>query len=115
IGFIEGLMSDEGFHGGDLFTMSADGHDILNRTAKRKSSVSSLFWLTPDRILVTEVVGGGSATSELTVNDNSVRTIWKGAEHIHAFGNFPNFAISQDGKCAAAARSSYEMAPEIWT
>jgi dipeptidyl aminopeptidase/acylaminoacyl peptidase len=107
-------MSDEGFHGGDLFTISADGHDILNRTEKRKSSVSSLFWLTPDRILVTEVVGGGSAISELTLSDNGVRTIWNGAEHVHAFGNFPNFALSKDGKVAAAARSSYEMPPEIW-
>src|SRR6266404_8565768 len=115
IAFIEGLMSDEGFHGGDLFTISADGHDILNRTKKRKSSVSSLFWLTPDRILVTEVVGGGSAISELTLSDNGVRTIWNGAEHIHAFGNFPNFALSKDGKIAAAARSSYEMPPEICT
>ena len=64
IAFIEGLMSDEGFHGGDLFTISADGHDILNRTEKRNSSASSLFWLTPDRILLTEIVGGGSAISE---------------------------------------------------
>src|SRR5205823_733527 len=115
IAFIEGLMSDEGFHGGDLFTISADGRDILNRTEKRKSSVSSLFWPTPDRILVTEVIGGASAISELILSDNSVRTIWKGAEHIHAFGNFPNFALSRDAKFAAAARSSYEMPPEIWT
>src|SRR5256885_12905705 len=74
IAFIEGLMSDEGFHGGDLFTISANGRDILNRTEKRKSSVSSLFWLTPDRILVAEVVGGESAISELTLGDNSMRT-----------------------------------------
>jgi dipeptidyl aminopeptidase/acylaminoacyl peptidase len=114
IAFIGGLMSDEGFHGGDLFTISADGHDILNRTGKRKSSISSLFWLTPDRILVTEIVGGESAISELTLGDNSVQTIWKGREHIHAFGNFPNFALSNDGKVAAAARSSYETPPEIW-
>src|SRR6184192_3717244 len=105
IAFIEGLMSDEGFHGGDLFTISANGHDILNRTNGRKSSVSSLFWLTPERILVTEVIGGGSAISELTISDNGMRTIWNGAEHIHAFGNFPNFAISKDGKFAAAVRS----------
>ncbi len=63
--FIEGLMSDEGFHGGDLFTVSATGHDAVNRTRGRKSSVSSLFWQTPDRILFTEYVGGGSAISEL--------------------------------------------------
>ena len=114
VAFIEGLMSDEGFHGGDLFTISADGHDILNRTEKRKSSISSLFWLTPDYILLTEIIGGGSAISELTVGNNSVRTIWQGAEHIHAFGNFPNFALSKDGKFAAAARNNYETPPETW-
>src|SRR5947208_10636358 len=70
IAFIEGLMSDEGFHGGDLFTISADGHDILNRTEKRNSSASSLFWLTADRILVTEVIGGVSAISELALGNN---------------------------------------------
>jgi len=112
--FIEGLMSDEGFHGGDLFTISVAGHDVVNRTKGRKSSVSSLFWQTPDRILLTETIGGGSAISELTLTDNSLRTIWKGAEGIHAFGNFPNFAVSKDDKFAAAARSSFETPPEIW-
>jgi dipeptidyl aminopeptidase/acylaminoacyl peptidase len=114
IAFIEGLMSDEGFHGGDLFTVSVNGRDQLNRTRGHKGSVSSLFWQTPDRILITEIIGGGSAISELTLADNSLRTIWKGAEGIHAFGNFPNFSVSKDGKFAAAARSSFETPPEIW-
>src|SRR5438445_3059808 len=43
VAFIEGLMSDEAFHGGDLFTISADGHGALTRTQGRKSSVSSIF------------------------------------------------------------------------
>ena len=106
-------MSDEGFHGGDLFTVS-NGRDAQNRTRGRKSSVSSLFWLTPDRILFTEIVGGGGAISELTLADNSVRTMWKGAEALHAFGNFPDFAVSNDGKFAAAERTSFETPPEIW-
>jgi dipeptidyl aminopeptidase/acylaminoacyl peptidase len=114
IAFIEGLMSDEGFYGGDLFTISVDGHGLTNHTQGRKSSVSSFFWQVPDRILFTEIVGGGSAISELTLAHHSVRTIWKGAENIHAFGNFPNFAVSKDGKFAAAARSTYETPPEIW-
>jgi dipeptidyl aminopeptidase/acylaminoacyl peptidase len=114
VAFIEGLMSDEGFHGGDLFTISADGHDVSNRTRGRKSSVSSLFWQMPDRVLFTEIVGGGSAISELTLANNSVRTIWKGAEDLHAFGNFPNFAVAKDGKFAAAERSSFATPPEIW-
>jgi len=114
IAFIEGLMSDEGFHGGDLFTISASGADVQNRTNGRKSSVSSLFWLMPDRILFTEIVGGGGAISELNIDNNSVRTIWKGAEALHASGNFPDFAISKDGKFAVAERSTFETPPEIW-
>ena len=108
-------MSDAGSHGGDLFTISAGGGGATNRTKGHKGSVSSIFWQLPDRIFFTEAVGGGSAISELTLGDNSIRPIWNGAEGIYAFGNFPNFALSKDGKVAAAARSSYEMPPEIWT
>jgi dipeptidyl aminopeptidase/acylaminoacyl peptidase len=115
IAFIEGLMSDEGFHGGDLFTISVDGSDLQNRTRDRKSSVSSLFWPTADRILFTEIVGGGGAISELTPGNNSVHTLWKGTQALHAFGNFPDFAVSKDGKFAAAERSTFETPPEIWT
>jgi dipeptidyl aminopeptidase/acylaminoacyl peptidase len=114
IAFIEGLMSDEGFHGGDLFTISATGQGLTNRTRDRKSSVSSLFWLTPDRILLTEYVGGGSAISELSLTNNSARTIWKGPEGIYAFGNFPDFALSRDGKFAAAVPSTYNSPPEVF-
>jgi dipeptidyl aminopeptidase/acylaminoacyl peptidase len=114
IAFIEGLMSDEGFHGGDVLTMSAQGENVVNRTKGHRGSVSSLFWVAPDRILLTETVGGGSAISELSIADNSVRVLWSGAEGMHAFGNFPNFALSADGKFAAAVRSSFEHAPEVW-
>jgi dipeptidyl aminopeptidase/acylaminoacyl peptidase len=114
IAFIEGLMSDEGFHGGDLFTMSADGSDVQNRTRGRKASANSFFWLAPDRILLIEYAGGGSAISELNLSDNSTRTLWKGPEGIHAFGNFPDFSISKDGDIAAAELSTYNSPPEIF-
>ena len=113
IAFIEGLMSDEGSHGGDLFTIRPNGGDP-NKTPDRKMSVNSFFWQAPDRILVIEYVGGGSAFSELSLADNSVRTIWKGPEGIHAFGNFPNLALSKDGKFAAAVRSTYNSPPEVF-
>ena len=114
IAFIEGIMSDEGFHGGDLLTMTANGSDIVNRTKSRKTSVNSFFWQTPDRILLVEYLGGGSAISELNLTDESARPIWKGPEGIHAFGNFPNFALSKDGKVAAAVRSTYNSPPEVF-
>ncbi|MFL6504920.1 MAG: alpha/beta fold hydrolase, partial [Candidatus Udaeobacter sp.] len=114
IAFIEGIMSDEGFHGGDLLTMNANGGDTVNRTKGRKTSVNSFFWQAPDRILLIEYHGGGSAISELNLTDDSARTIWQGPEGIHAFGNFPNFALSNDGKIGAAVRSSYNSPPEVF-
>jgi dipeptidyl aminopeptidase/acylaminoacyl peptidase len=115
IAFIQGLMSDEGFHGGDLFTMSADGRNVTNRTSSRKASVNSFFWQAPDGILLVEYVGGGSAISELRLTNNSVQTVWKGSEGIHAFGNFPNFALSNDGKVSAVVRSTYNSPPEVFS
>jgi dipeptidyl aminopeptidase/acylaminoacyl peptidase len=114
VAFIEGLMSDEGFHGGDLFTMTSNGSDVVNRTQGRKASVNSFFWQAPDRILLVEYAGGGSAISELSLTDDSVRTVWKGPEGIHAFGNFPDFALSKDGKVAAAELSQYNSPPEVF-
>jgi dipeptidyl aminopeptidase/acylaminoacyl peptidase len=114
IAFIEGLMSDEGFHGGDLFTMTPAGRDVINRTPSRKTSVNSFFWQARDRILMIEYEGGGSAISELDLTNNSTQTIWKGPEGIHAFGNFPSFALSRDGKFAAVVRSTYNSPPEVF-
>ncbi len=114
IAFIEGLMSDEGFHGGDLFTITAAGRDVVNRTRGRKTSINSFFWLAPDRILLVEYAGGGSAISELSLADNSARTIWKGPEGVHAFGNFPDFSLSANGKVAAAKLSRYNSPPEVF-
>ena len=114
IAFIQGLMSDEGFHGGDLFTMTVDGRDVVNRTSSRKTSINSFFWQTPDRIVLVEYVGSGSAISELSLRDNSAQTIWKGPEGIHAFGNFPDFDLSKDGKFAAGVRDTYNSPPEVF-
>jgi len=108
-------MSDEGFHGGDLFTVSAGGGSATNHTRGRKTSPSSLHWLKQDRILMTEAIGGGTSISELLLSNNEVRTLWNGPEDAHSGGNFPNFAVSKDASQTAFARSSFTKAPEIWT
>jgi dipeptidyl aminopeptidase/acylaminoacyl peptidase len=119
IAFIEGLMSDEGFHGGDLLTLSltpsrssAASHAASALTVKH--SVSALFWQRPERILFTEAAGGGSAISELTLENGDIKTLWKGDEDVHAFGNFPNFVLSRNGALSAVVRSSFQEAPEVW-
>jgi len=86
----------------------------VNRTSSRKTSINSFFWQTPDRIVLVEYVGSGSAISELSLRDNSAQTIWKGPEGIHAFGNFPDFDLSKDGKFAAGVRDTYNSPPEVF-
>ncbi len=119
VAFIEGLMSDEGFHGGDLLKLSlaggrSDGAGQRPAALTVKHSVSGLYWQSPDRILFTEASGGGSAIAELSLETGEVKTLWKGDEDVHAFGNFPNFALSRDGAFSAVVRSSYQQAPEVW-
>lgn len=43
-----------------------------------------------------------------------MRTIWKGDEEVAGSGNFPNFAMTADGKSSAFVRSNYSTPPEVW-
>ena len=115
IAFIEGLMSDEGFHGGDLFTISAIGQRLTNRTQDRKSSVSSLFWQTPDRILFTEIcrrrqrdLGIDAWPITPSAQSGKVRRLFTPSA-IFLTSPFPRTA-----NFAAAVRSTYETPPEVW-
>src|SRR5712692_4016169 len=65
IAFIEGIMSDEGLTGGDIFTMSSDGGDAKNLTKDRKASAAWLGWQPDGKILFSEFVGGNSAIATL--------------------------------------------------
>ncbi|MDZ4802041.1 MAG: S9 family peptidase [Bryobacteraceae bacterium] len=115
IAFIEGIMSDEGFHGGDVFTIPAtEGAQPTNRTPNRKASPSSFYWLDNNRLMMTEAASGGVGIVELSLHNGEVRTLWNGAERLWAFGNFPNLAVSADGKTVAAVRSDFSTPPEVW-
>src|SRR5579862_232293 len=114
VGFIEGLMSDEGFTGGDVFTVPSKGGKAVNKTPGRKTSVSSIQWITPGKILMTEFVGGSSVIGTLDVSTGESERLWRGDENLHGGGNFGNFSASKDGKTAAAIRSDWQHPPEVW-
>jgi len=50
VAFIEGLMSDEGSTGGDIYAVPIVGGASRNLTPNIKSSPLALAWTTPDRI-----------------------------------------------------------------
>jgi dipeptidyl aminopeptidase/acylaminoacyl peptidase len=115
IAFIGGLMSDEGFDGGDLFVMNSGSGNVKDVTPGRKSSVSSLTWQRPDRLLFTEDVEGGGAISTMMLPSGEIETLWRGEEPLHLAGNFPNFSLAADGQTSASVRSTWAMAPEVWS
>jgi dipeptidyl aminopeptidase/acylaminoacyl peptidase len=113
IGFIGGLMSDEGVTGGDVFTIPATGGKATDRTPARPSSPNTIAWLSPTQLLVSEFVGGSSALGTLDVQTGKLDRLWQGDEGLHT-GAFGNYSTSRDGKLIAAIRSDWEHPPEIW-
>ena len=114
IAFICGLMSDEGFTGGDLFTVPSGGGEAVNRTPGRPSSPSWLAWRSPSGLLFTESAAGGSAVSTLELGTGRTETLWKGDFDVHAGGNYANFSLARDGATGALIRRSWAEAPEVW-
>ncbi len=118
IAFIGGLMSDEGFNGGDIFTigvtMGTQGGEPRDITPGIKASPSSLMWQDSRKIVFTETVDGGGAVSTLDAATGQIEMLWKGAEALHQDGNYPNFSFARNGKTSAVIRSSWEQAPEVW-
>src|SRR5205823_5511688 len=68
IAFIGGLMSDQGFNGGDIFVMDSKGGEPRNVTPDRKSSPSSFNWQGNEKIVFTEALDGGSAIATLNLS-----------------------------------------------
>jgi len=114
IAFIEGLMSDEGFTGGEVYTVPASGGKAVDRTPARKSSPSSISWVGPQKILMTEVAGGSSVVTTLDLSTGQTERLWQADENLHAGGNFANFSLARDGKTAAAIQDNWAHPPEVW-
>ncbi|HEY6039357.1 MAG TPA: S9 family peptidase [Kofleriaceae bacterium] len=113
IGFIEGLMSDEGFTGGDLTTIAATGGKPTNHTPGRRTTPNAFAWLSPTQLLTVDYTAAGSTLGTLDLVTGKTSSAWTAGEYVHT-GFRPSFSASRDGKTVAIMRSDYEHAPEIW-
>jgi dipeptidyl aminopeptidase/acylaminoacyl peptidase len=112
IAFIGGLMSDEGATGGDVFTIPAAGGRPRNVTPGLKASASWLAWRPDGRLLITELVDGGSGVATVDPAGSTVTTLWTGDETISDGGL--GLSLSRDQKTTAVIRQSYRQPPEVW-
>lgn len=113
IAMIAGLMSDEGFTGGDVISLPAAGGNPQNLTQEAKISASSLLWINEHELVLSEDVDGGSAIATLALPGGEMKTLWQGPNNLHADGNYPDLALSADGRTAVVIESTWEKAPEI--
>jgi dipeptidyl aminopeptidase/acylaminoacyl peptidase len=114
IAFIGGLMSDEGFDGGDIFSIAGEGGAARDLTPGISASASGLSWRDKGTLIFTATRDGGGEICTLDIGNGQTETLSRGSEAIHQDGNFPNFALASDGHTSALIRSSWEQPPEIF-
>jgi dipeptidyl aminopeptidase/acylaminoacyl peptidase len=107
VAFIEGLMSDEGSTGGDIFVVPTSGGKPRNLTPKIKASPSSLHWIGPDRIAFEENIDGKSGFGTVALS-GAVQQIWSAEESVGST------SFAQNGEITAVIRQSPTVAPEVW-
>ena len=113
VAFIGGLMSDQGFDGGDIFILSLQDGQVRNATPGIKASPGGLEWRNNERMLFTAAIDGGGEIATLNAGNGETEVLWKGSHDLHADGNYPNLAFAKDGRTSAAVQSSWERAPEV--
>lgn len=115
VGFIGGIMSDEGFLGGDIFSVSSAGGAAKDLTPDIKISPNGFRWQSNREIVFTASVDGGGAIAHLNIASGTTEMIWKGNTILHEDGNYPNFALADDGKTGIGILADWQQAPEVWS
>ena len=116
IAFVEGLMSDAGLTGGDIFSIDATGGEAQHLTPEIKASPSWIAWTPEKKIIFTEFVGGDVGLASVDPQNGKIETLWRGGEYLAAgTGGFsPTVSLAKDGATMAFVRESYAAPPEVW-
>jgi len=116
IAFIEGLMSDAGLTGGDIFSVDAKGGEAQDLTPEIKASASWIAWTPEKKIIFTEFVGGDVGLANVDPQSKKVEALWRGGEYpaADAGGFSPTISLAKDGATMAFVRESYAAPPEVW-
>jgi dipeptidyl aminopeptidase/acylaminoacyl peptidase len=120
IAFIGGLMSDQGFTGGDIYLMPATGGTPRNITHGRASTPAWIDWIGDSTLLFTEYVDGHTRIAQMNTASGTAKALWEGGESIGS-GDFSlSLSISRPSNGDAATlqtaliRSSWSLPPDIW-
>jgi dipeptidyl aminopeptidase/acylaminoacyl peptidase len=132
VAFIEGIMSDEGLTGGDVYVVPISGGAARNLTPGIKASPSSLAWIAArsgtkiasDRVAIVANVDGDSGYAVIPESGYPPEAAWKGgsgetwtSEEMIGLASdvwVPSASFSRDGSVSAVVRQAANTAPEVW-
>lgn len=116
VAFVEGLMSDEGSTGGDIYVVPIAGGVARNLTPNIKSSPSVLAWTAADRITFAENVDGNAGFGSVSVTGGAVQSLWTGEETAFPAGAAwtATNATLKGQTVTAVERQSASTPPELW-
>ncbi|MEO8726974.1 MAG: S9 family peptidase [Acidobacteriaceae bacterium] len=120
IAFLQGLMSDEGLNGGEIYVIPTAGGSARNLTPGVNSSPSTLDWTGPDTLVIGEYIDGNTGFAKLTVDGSAAKimeTLWSGPEFVTADtsgGSDTGASFSRDGSVSALIRQAASTPPEVW-
>ena len=116
VAFIEGLMSDAGANGGDIFVLPASGGEPRDVTPDMKASATWLRWTASRGFVFVENVDGETGVAAVDPAVGNVEDLWRGPEAIsaEADGWLTSLSLAADGKTSATVRDSFSSPPEVW-
>lgn len=115
IAFIEGIMSDEGSTGGDIYIVPIAGGAARNLTPNIKASPNSLTWAASDRITFSENIDGNSGFGSVTVQSGAIQQIWSGEESSSPESrDWVSRTSNGNQLITAIVRQSPSAPPEVW-
>ncbi len=117
IAFIEGLMSDQGGTGGEIFIIDTlKNSEPKNLTPNRNSTPAWFTWQPGENILFTEFVEGTVAISTLNTKTLVTKTLCNADKSIRAGNEETSLAVADKGTSTMFAFicSSWNKLPEVW-
>jgi dipeptidyl aminopeptidase/acylaminoacyl peptidase len=114
VAFIEGLMSDEGSVGGDVYFVPASSGGAQNLTPGMKASASDLVWK-KSRIVFGAYAAGDSAVASVDPKSHEFDVLYRAGESLSRGGWGISVSLADDGETSAVIRSSASAPPEVWT
>jgi hypothetical protein len=118
IAFIEGLMSDRGGTGGELYTIPSTGGNILqNVTPGRRATPSWFTWQSDNSILFSEFTSGSVAINSVNLLKATIKNLWNADESIRSGSEEMSLCVSgsKTSPTLAFIRSSWNRLPEAWS